>query len=330
MQYAVSKVILLISALFLIHSTLGVLQSSSSLHIIVTYPYLYDDVKSIVCPDDVVVNLAKPGVDPHEYYLTPSDIDVIRRADIVISTAHTHIELEIKELIEKGEVKAILIEIPHLEGMKIFKNPSTGTENYHEILLYPENYIAFMNHLKRILIELRPQCREVYEENVAQFILRIQKIINATPKLNRVAVLDTPIIQYIAVWLGLNVSRILLIEEEIPITPKDVEEVEEVLKNRIDSIAVVANGSKASRYLIELASEHGRKVLVIPNPISSTSILSLLENIVMYVNDFTANEKIHTTTTPLLAQLDVYRVVLIAVIAVVVVVILLMFKLGRW
>ncbi|MCS7111182.1 MAG: zinc ABC transporter substrate-binding protein [Ignisphaera sp.] len=329
MSYSVGRIVLIVVTMFLIHSIPEALLSSDGLYIIVTYPYLYDDVKKVVCSDDIVINLIKPGVDPHEYHLTPTDADMIRRASIVVSTAHTHFELKIKELIEKGEIGATLIEIPYLESMKILKNPSTGMENYHEMLLHPENYVTFMNHLKRVLIKLRPQCSKIYEENVNQFILRIQKIVNTSFKLNRMAVLDTPIIQYVAVWLGLNVSHILVSEEEIPIAPRDVEEVENVLRGYNDSIAVVTNGSKASQYLIELANKYGRKVLVLPNPLLSSSIISTLEDVIRYANAFATNEKMYITSTPFLLQLDRYRVILIALIVMTVAVSLL-FRLRRW
>ncbi|MEM0228124.1 MAG: hypothetical protein QXJ22_05035, partial [Ignisphaera sp.] len=209
--------------------------------------------------------------------------------------------------VEGGELNSILIEVPYINGIKVFKNPSTGTENYHGILFYPENYIVFLNNLKHILSSLKPQCSKVYEENVNKLILRLQKIIELNSSLNKIAVLDSPVIQYIAEWLGLNVSQILMSEEEVPIVPKDIERVEKILDNYSDSIVVVTNGSKAFQYLINLASKYRREILLLPNPLLSSSIISMLENIASSLNTSTRVRDVHTTTN-ILPQLDVITI----------------------
>ncbi|MEM1678093.1 MAG: zinc ABC transporter substrate-binding protein [Ignisphaera sp.] len=301
------RITIVISIMLLVNTVLPSLLSSNDLYIVVTFPYLYEDMKSIACPGDVVIDLIKPGIDPHEYQLTPSDVNILRRANIIISTAHTHFELNIRKLVEGGELNSILIEVPYINGIKVFKNPSTGTENYHGILFYPENYIVFLNNLKHILSSLKPQCSKVYEENVNKLILRLQKIIELNSSLNKIAVLDSPVIQYIAEWLGLNVSQILMSEEEVPIVPKDIERVEKILDNYSDSIVVVTNGSKAFQYLINLASKYRREILLLPNPLLSSSIISMLENIASSLNTSTSVRDVHTTTN-ILPQLDVITI----------------------
>lgn len=302
-----SRIIIVIITTLLVNTVLPSLISSNDLYIVVTFPYLYEDIRSIACPGDVVIDLIKPGIDPHEYQLTPSDVNILRKASVIISTAHTHFELNIRKLVERGELNSILVEVPYINGVKVFKNPSTDTENYHGILFYPENYIVFLNNLKHILSSLKPQCSKVYEENINKLILRLQKIIDLNFSLNKIAVLDSPEIQYIAEWLGLNVSQILMSEEEVPIVPKDIERVEKILGDYSDSIVVVTNGSKAFQYLINLASKYKREILLFPNPLSSSSIVSMLENIASSLNTSTRIKGAYTTTN-ILPQLDIITI----------------------
>jgi len=73
-----------------------VVHSEDQVVVVVTFSYLKPDVERLLC-NGVVYAIAQVGVDPHEYQLKPSDIDVLKNADIIVSTAHTHFELDIRE-----------------------------------------------------------------------------------------------------------------------------------------------------------------------------------------------------------------------------------------
>jgi len=313
MLYMLNKTLIILIISSILITSIDDVYASNELHIVVTFPYLYDDIKSVVCPGDVVTNIVKPGIDPHEYQLSVEDINVIKKADIIISTAHTHFEQKIKKMIKENGLDSILIEIPHLQNIKIFKNPSTGIENYHELLFYPENYIAFLKYLKSILASLRPECAKNYEENIEQFILKLQSIINKSDKSNRIAVLDSPRAQYIVAGLGLNASYILMKEEEIPITPEDIKGAEEMIRKYNNSIVVIINGSKATSYLSDLANRYGRKVLILPDPLTSTSIISILENAANVLNalDVNASHSIKTINVQLLQEVYIILIILL-------------------
>ena len=64
----------------------------------VSFPNLAYDVGLLACEDDRIVSLAPAGSDPHEYQLTPEDVELLRRADLIISTGHVPFEARIKEL----------------------------------------------------------------------------------------------------------------------------------------------------------------------------------------------------------------------------------------
>ncbi|MEM1703052.1 MAG: zinc ABC transporter substrate-binding protein, partial [Zestosphaera sp.] len=105
--------------------------NSTGITIVVTFPNLADDVNLIMCDSDRVYSLLPPSIDPHDYSLTPADVKLLEQADLIISTAHTHFELRISELRDQGVIKAVVIEIPKVSGIKLLQNPSTGLPNLH-------------------------------------------------------------------------------------------------------------------------------------------------------------------------------------------------------
>ena len=127
--------ITLISFLTLLAVVPNVIKSSErGLYIVVTFPNLKYDVELITCKDDTVVWIAPPGVDPHSYQLTPKNVIDLKKADVIISSAHVPFELEIRDLVQRGEIKGILIEIPRIPDIKILKNPATGEFNSYAYL----------------------------------------------------------------------------------------------------------------------------------------------------------------------------------------------------
>ncbi|MET1100861.1 MAG: zinc ABC transporter substrate-binding protein, partial [Pyrodictiaceae archaeon] len=117
--------------------------NDKGLLIVTTFPNLVWDIKQLVCKDDRVKSIVPLGVDPHEYQLTPSDIQLLAKADIIVSTAHTPFEEDIRSLTLEGKLYATLIEIPRIPGIRILRNPVTGQPNYHMLIYDPENYKIF-------------------------------------------------------------------------------------------------------------------------------------------------------------------------------------------
>lgn len=257
-------------------------QGTDNLRIVVTFPLMIRDIEAILCEGDEVSSIAPLGVDPHEYQLTFRDVEVLAKANVVISTAHTPFEARIKELILTGEINAKLIEIPNIPGMEILKNPSTNASNYHGILFHGYNYVIFLKYIRDVLSSLKPECGNVYRYRVEDLINRIEKIEHSKPLRGFKAVIDTPVLQYLVTWLGANVTYILAVEHDVPITPQDIDKVEQILKlYKQEAVIVVTEDSSARNLLSELAFKYSAKILLIPNPITSTqSVLTYLENII--------------------------------------------------
>ncbi|ABL77531.1 metal ABC transporter substrate-binding protein [Thermofilum pendens] len=247
---------------------------AGGLKIVVTFYSLKGDIEYLLCQGDEVIPVTPQGVDPHEYQLTPSDVARIREGSLIVSTAHAPFEQKIKQLVETGELKSRLIEIPRIPGIKLLVNPSTGTLNYHWPIYDPNNYIAYINYTAHVMASLRPECASTYLSKASGLIANITSIERSAPRLNLVAVGSSPVVQYSVEWMGINVSYLLIKEADLPATPQDIATIEDAMARGAINVVVISKGletTSAGKTLVDLASKYGKPVLYVPSPISSES-----------------------------------------------------------
>jgi len=282
---------------FLVIDTVEAL--NSDLYIVVTFPNLIYDVKPLLCSGDYIVSIAPTGVDPHKYQLTPTNIDDLEKADIIISTGHAPFEKNIEEIVGK-EIKGELIIIPKIPNIRILTNPATGKPNYHMPIYDPNNYILFIKYISDVLAHKRPECAKHYYERARDIIDKVSSLINHTPKVNVIAVADTPTTQYAVSWIGIRVKYLMIKEHEAPASPKDIESIVEAMKNGEIKLAIINNPprAKASESLKELAKKYSIPILYVPDPIGEESILNKLtiisnqiSNLSMEISEETASLK---------------------------------------
>ncbi len=258
----------------------------------VSFPNLAYDVGLLACEDDKIASLAPAGSDPHEYQLTPEDVELLRRADLIISTGHVPFEARIKELEKEGEISGVLVELLHVPGVKLLVNPATGQPNCHMPIYDPENYKAFLAYLANLLAELRPSKAEAYRQKASEIIERINAIVRETPMLNLSAAADMPAAQYAVSWLGVRLCFLVVKEHGTPATPGDLLRLEEALADGSVSLVVICEPvkSSASRQLEALAEEHGVPILRVPSPLAPSSILDKLAEISLRAKDLASHD----------------------------------------
>ena len=183
-------------------------RNSKGLVIVVTFSNLASDVSLITCSGDVVIALMPEGADPHNYQLRPKDIELLKKADIVISTSHTPFEYRIKDLVSRGELRCKLIEIPKIPSIRVLRNVETKQPNYHMLIYDPNNYLLFIRYVSKVLISLRPEERYCYEVKRSLIEGRIKELINLfSNRLKATAIADLPYIQYATSWLGIDIKE---------------------------------------------------------------------------------------------------------------------------
>ncbi len=252
------------------------------LRILVTFSNLLHDLKLLACPSDSVDYLAPPGLDPHEYELRPADIGKIREADLIVSTAHTPFEISIRGMVLRGEIKARLVEIPSIEGIRIYENPMTGQPNYHMPIYDPLNYLTFMRELRDILKELNPSCSKDYDSNYLALEGRVRRIMDEAQRMNMTALASAPTAQYALEWLGIKVRFLLMKEEGLPATLSELSEIYRAARNNEIGIVVTLGdeSTPANLKAVEVSEEFGIRKVSIPSPLDQSSIPEKLTEVV--------------------------------------------------
>ncbi|MDK2372402.1 MAG: zinc ABC transporter substrate-binding protein [Candidatus Korarchaeota archaeon] len=279
--------------LLLLALTLAVQSAEGSprgLNVIVTFSNLKYDVDLLACPSDRVVSLVPPGVDPHDYELKPEDVNLLKEADIVVSTAHTPFERLIREKVASGEIKAELVEIPKL-GLKILTNPATKQPNYHMPIYDPDNYLKLMGRLSEIMARENPECASQYMKRYDLIRERILKIKKEAPHLNLSAVAVSPVAQYAVEWAGVKVRYLLLKERGVPATPPELAEIRrKALSGEIGVMVLVGNAqTPLNKKAVEMAEETGISWINIPSPLEPRSTPEKLEDVVKALSNVGEN-----------------------------------------
>lgn len=281
MRSAMRSAILLL--LILMMPTLSASAHPKGLTVITTFPNLKYDVELLACPSDEVISLVPTGVDPHEYELRPQDVSLLAEADIVISTAHAPFEKLIRDKIEKGEIRAELVEIPKL-AVRLLRNPATRQPNYHMPIYDPENYLIFMNSLKELMSHLNPGCSNHYEERFKLMKMELLEIERRARRLglNITAAAVSPVAQYAVQWAGVKVKYLLLKERGVPATPPELAEMrKEALAGKIGLIVLIGSiKTQLNEKALEMAKEIKLPYIVVPSPLEPRSIPEKLRDVV--------------------------------------------------
>ena len=307
MNYKLISTIVLI-AIFSLLGLSRIVSSESTILIIVTAPLLKGDVERVVCSGDIVVSLVPVGVDIHEYQLTTRDLELLKKASLIVSTGHTSFELKIRELVERGELSTILLDILEIPGLKLSKNPVTGQLNYHIPVKDPLNYMLFTTHLVEKLASLNPERAECYYSNYIKLLRELYtSILVHRGGYMGFAIVDSPHSQYYVEWLGFRVVWMLKYEEEMPVTTESLRAFRDLLSNSSVKVVFVSEDFPYYSSIVEEASRHGALVVKTPSLTSSVSILDGLKQVVDQLENSTitgvtatssvrVRENTHTTT----------------------------------
>lgn len=270
-----------------------VVRADSGVYIVSVFPNIARDVSLIICSGDVVDYLIPPGVDPHEYQLTTGDYDKLSRASVIISTGHTGAEEKIEDMVSSGELKAVLINIMEIPGIRLAVNPSTGQPNLHMPIYDPLNYIMFVENLTNTLASINPSRADCYRENALRVINEVVALTagNYRRYLGIPTVLDSPGLQYAVEWMGFRVLKTLIPEHDVQPSPQDISVVEGLLRSGTVPVVFVTAPAQSSesRLLQELAGKYNVTVVSIPSPVAYNSTLEKLESIALAVSNINLN-----------------------------------------
>ena len=202
--------------------------------------------------------LVPPGVDPHQYQLTPEQIEKIQKADVIVTIGHLPLEEKIEELEKEGILKGEVLGIEDYQRYGFRYLPErwyNNKYNPHGIWLDPYNALAIAEATKEAL-KSRYSGQNIFEAQYSLFKAKVEAIILAYQKMNlseKQAIIELPSQQYALEWMGIEVIASIKPEEEIP--AKSVDELLEMVK----TVDVIVYSADSPESLKNAALELSRK-----------------------------------------------------------------------
>lgn len=210
-----------------------------------------------------VVTLIPLGADPHEYQLSAEQVNLLQRADVIVTTGgHLPVEAKMAELRKEGVITAelILIDDFKAEGFRYLPERWYGDkDNPHGTWLYPDNAIAIASATEKALEKIDPANAEVYRRKFEVFRERVEVIKDAYSRFlarNKSAIINMPPVQYAVEWLGIKVVASIKPEEEVP--ARGTEELLPVAEKSDLIVYSLQSPSQLKNAALELSEKSGK------------------------------------------------------------------------
>ncbi len=210
-----------------------------------------------------VVYIIPPGADPHEYQLTTSQIELLHKADVIVTTGgHLPVEKKIAELYKEGVItgKPLFVDDYKRNGFRYLKEHWYNEKNNpHGVWVDPYNALSIAKSAEEALIERDPGNKNLYQEEYRSFKERVLAIVQSYRALvqeNFTAVIQMPPDQYAIEWLGIKAVASIKPEEEVPAIGVD-----SLVKTTMKTSMVVytrESSEQLKNAARELASKSGR------------------------------------------------------------------------
>ena len=231
-----------------------------------------DDAARQVGDDLVDVRaLMGPGVDPHSYRQTRSDIVAMTRADVVLWHGlylEAQMEAFFEDLSRQRTVVAVAEAVPR---DALLAHDDYADKFDPHVWMVPELWAEVVREVTRVLSEARPEAADVFQANAAEHLVEIDRLggyasdmLGSVPKASRVLLSAHDAFGYFGAAYGYEVMGIQGISTESEAGLNRISELVDLLVDR-DIPAVFVESSVSDRNilaLIEGAAAKGHEVMI--------------------------------------------------------------------
>ncbi len=209
-----------------------------------------------------VMTLVPLGADPHEYQLSAKQIELLQKADVVVTTGgHLPVEAKIAQLKEEGVITAELLLIDDFKAKGFRYLPEhwyNDKDNPHGSWLDPDNALAIASATENALEMVDPENAETYRREFELFRTRVEAIKEAFSGVfaNKSAVINMPPVQYAIEWLGIKAIASIKPEEEVP--ARGVDELVHVAERSDVIVYSLQSPEQLKNAALELAEKSGK------------------------------------------------------------------------
>ena len=239
--------------------------------VVATTGQIADAAKVIVGDKIKVETLMGPGVDPHLYKATQSDVTMLDDADMIIYNG-LHLEGQLDEIFEKmRKDKAVVAAAEILDSNKLLADEENSSlydpHVWFDISLWSE----VVDGIGDALVEEFPEHKETFEKNEKQYLKELDELkkyvnerVNELKPAQRHLVTAHDAFNYFGESLDFTVSGLQGLSTEAEYGVKDVENmVDYLVENQIKAIFVESSVSdKAMKAVIEGAKDKNHTVTI--------------------------------------------------------------------
>jgi len=215
--------------------------------------------------------LMGPGVDPHSYRQTRSDIVALAKADLVLWHG-LYLEAQLEELLGKLASRQKVVAVAeNLPREKLIAHDDYADKFDPHVWMVPELWSGVVVTVRDALISVRPEAAETFRANTSRHLTELEKLgayaqtsLSTIPEGSRVLITAHDAFNYFGKAYGFEVVGIQGISTESEAGLKRISELVDLLVEReIGAVFVESSVSDRNiRALIEGAASRGHTVRI--------------------------------------------------------------------
>lgn len=240
-------------------------------NVVATTGQIADVVKAIGGEHLEVTTLMGPGVDPHLYKATQSDITKLDKAEVIFYNG-LHLEGQMQDIFTQMAEEKTVVAVGETvdEGLLLADEENTDLHDPH-IWFDIELWKEVVDSVGNTLAEEYPDFKEDFEKNEAAYIEELDELIayidgrvEEIPESQRILVTAHDAFNYFGKSQGFEVRGLQGLSTDSEYGVKDVQNmVDFLVSNKIKAIFVESSVSdKAMKAVIEGAREKGHKITI--------------------------------------------------------------------
>lgn len=239
------------------------------LHIVVTTGIIEDGLSSLVKNECDITALMGPGTDPHIYKPTPSDIELLDEADVIVANG-LHLEGKMAEMLEKyAQEKPVIFVSDGIKKKNIIKSADFQDANDPHIWFDTKIWMDGLGHLTKELIKIDTTLDSTLTSNYEEYKSEIEKLdkwvedeLDALNEDQRILVTAHDAFSYFGRRYSMEVKGIQGISTLSEVGLKEIAEmVDFVIENKLKSIFVeTSTSNKTAQSIVDGCKDKGYEV----------------------------------------------------------------------
>lgn len=232
---------------------------------------LADFARQVGCDYVQVITLVPPGASPHTYELTPSQVEQVARARLLVLNG-AGLEYWADKLIQSADNPDLIV-IDTSQGIEIIDRTDNGAGGNPHLWLDPQNAVIQVEHIRDALVQADPAHAKDYQANADKYTYELRTLHReiaekAATWSNRQFIAFHPAWIYFARRYGLEQAAVVERSPGREPSPAEMVQIVETAR-RIEAKAIFAEPQFSAKAAETIAEESGVQVLFL-DPLGSS------------------------------------------------------------